>query len=57
MSVLSSHLPRLCNLTQNSNASRLEWWVSKDNADAQHFYKKIGAEALGNWNIYKGSKA
>lgn len=44
-------------VAKNSNASRLEWWVSKDNLDAQRFYEKIGAEALNNWSIYKGGKA
>ena len=44
-------------VAKNSSASRLEWWGSKDNTNAQHFYEKIGAEALGDWNSYKGSKA
>ncbi|MFO9228349.1 GNAT family N-acetyltransferase [Legionella pneumophila serogroup 1] len=33
--------------------SRIEWWVSRNNKEARHFYKKIGGVALLDWQIFK----
>lgn len=33
--------------------SRIEWWVSRKNREARHFYKKIGGVALLDWQIFK----
>jgi GNAT superfamily N-acetyltransferase len=41
---------------KDMNISRIEWWVSKHNHDAQHFYDSIGADQLNNWKIYKAGK-
>lgn len=35
------------------NCSRIEWWVSRNNREARHFYKKIGGVALLEWQIFK----
>jgi GNAT superfamily N-acetyltransferase len=35
------------------NSSRIEWWVSRNNREARHFYKKIGGVALLDWQIFK----
>ncbi|HAT8647471.1 TPA: GNAT family N-acetyltransferase [Legionella pneumophila] len=35
------------------NCSRIEWWVSRNNREARHFYKKIGGVALLDWQIFK----
>ena len=40
----------------NNDCSRIEWWVSQRNQEASNFYKKIGALALSNWNIFKCDK-
>ena len=35
------------------NCSRIEWWVSRNNNDAAGFYKKLGAQELSEWTIFK----
>ena len=49
-SALFAHVARVA---KNMNASRLEWWVSRSNPEAQRFYEKTGATVLSDWNAYK----
>ncbi|WP_133139297.1 GNAT family N-acetyltransferase [Legionella genomosp. 1] len=35
------------------DCSRIEWWVSRNNREARHFYKKIGGVALLDWHVFK----
>ena len=46
-------LTYVAKIAKVSNASRIEWWVSRYNPEAQQFYEKIGAIALSDWNVYK----
>lgn len=39
------------------NCSRIEWWVSRHNPEANDFYKKIGGIALSDWEVFKCDKA
>lgn len=41
----------------DNNCSRIEWWVSRENKDAQNFYKKLGANSLADWKIFKLSQS
>ena len=36
-----------------NNCSRIEWWVSREDPVASHFYQKIGAIALSDWAVFK----
>lgn len=40
-----------------NNCSRIEWWVSQENKNAQNFYKKMGANSLADWKIFKLSQS
>ena len=40
-------------VAKDMDASRLEWWVSQSNPEAQRFYTKTGAVVLSDWNAYK----
>lgn len=52
----TSLLQSVAQFAKDSNASRMEWWVAKNNFLAQQFYKNKGAEVLNNWETYKGGK-
>lgn len=39
-----------------NNCSLIEWWVSRDNNTAAEFYKKLGAQELSEWTIFKCDK-
>lgn len=49
-------LRHVATVAKNTNASRIEWWVSRHNPEARCFYEKIGATALSDWDIYKCDK-
>ncbi|HMF78372.1 MAG TPA: GNAT family N-acetyltransferase [Bryobacteraceae bacterium] len=48
-------LAHLAKLTKERECARLEWAVLDWNAPAIRFYKKLGAEALGDWTVYRVS--
>lgn len=43
----------LTRLAIQKNCGRLEWWVLNSNIDAIKFYKKIGAQAMDEWTVYR----
>ena len=43
----------LARLAIQRNCGRLEWWVLNSNIDAIKFYKKIGAQAMDEWTVYR----
>jgi GNAT superfamily N-acetyltransferase len=48
-------LAHLAKLTKDRNCARLEWAVLDWNAPAVKFYKKLGAEAMDDWTVYRVS--
>jgi GNAT superfamily N-acetyltransferase len=48
-------LAHLAKLTKERNCARLEWAVLDWNAPAIKFYKKLGAEAMDDWTVYRVS--
>jgi GNAT superfamily N-acetyltransferase len=48
-------LAHLAKLTKDRNCARLEWAVLDWNAPAIKFYKKLGAEAMDDWTVYRVS--
>lgn len=53
----SSLLNYVARKAQVYECSRIEWWVSRHNREACSFYKKMGAVALCDWNIFKCDQA
>ena len=43
----------LAKLAVDRNCGRLEWWVLDWNKSAINFYKKIGAEPMDEWTVYR----
>ena len=48
-------LAHLAKLTKERNCARLEWAVLDWNTPAIKFYKKLGAEAMDDWTVYRVS--
>jgi ribosomal protein S18 acetylase RimI-like enzyme len=48
-------LARLAKVTTERNCARLEWAVLDWNTPAIRFYKKLGAEAMDDWTVYRVS--
>ncbi len=48
-------LAHLAKLTKDRGCSRLDWAVLDWNEPAIRFYKKIGAEAMNDWTVYRVS--
>lgn len=48
-------LAQLANLTKQRDCARLEWAVLDWNTPAIKFYKKLGAEAMDDWTVYRVS--
>lgn len=46
-------LSYLAQLTIERNCGRLEWWVLNWNEAAISFYKKLGAQAMDEWTVYR----
>lgn len=46
-------LSYLAQLTIERNYGRLEWWVLNWNEAAISFYKKLGAQAMDEWTVYR----
>jgi GNAT superfamily N-acetyltransferase len=48
-------LAHLAKLTKERNCARLEWAVLDWNTPAIQFYRKLGAEAMDDWTVYRVS--
>lgn len=46
-------LQRLGQIAKANDCARIEWWVLDWNAPAIGFYKKLGAEAMDEWTVYR----
>lgn len=46
-------LTRLARIARERNCGRLEWWVLDWNEPAIDFYKKIGAQAMDAWTVFR----
>jgi len=46
-------LAYLARIAVERNCGRLEWWVLDWNKSAIGFYKKLGAEAMDDWTVYR----
>lgn len=49
---LLQHLAAICN---ERGYGRFQWWVLDWNSPAIEFYRSIGAEAMGEWTVYRVS--
>ncbi len=49
---LLKHLAQICD---REGYGRLQWWVLDWNSPAIEFYKSFGAEAMGEWTVYRTS--
>ena len=49
---LLAHLAKIC---IDNDYPRLQWWVLDWNEDAISFYKKIGAEPMDEWTVFRVS--
>lgn len=49
-------LKEICRLAQERHCGRVEWWVLDWNERAIQFYKKIGAEPMSDWTVFKLSE-
>ena len=49
---LLKHLAALCN---ERGYGRFQWWVLDWNESAIEFYRGLGAEAMGEWTVYRVS--
>jgi GNAT superfamily N-acetyltransferase len=47
---LLQHLAKIC---QERGYGRFQWWVLDWNSPAIEFYKRLGAEAMDEWTIYR----
>jgi GNAT superfamily N-acetyltransferase len=47
---LLSHLARLAH---DRGCGRLEWWVLERNEAAIRFYRRVGAEPMADWTIFR----
>lgn len=46
-------LSYLANLAKKRQCGRFEWWVLDWNEPAIGFYKRIGAQAMDEWTVYR----
>ena len=46
-------LSRLARLAVERGCGRLEWWVLDWNEPSIGFYKRLGAEAMDDWTVYR----
>lgn len=46
-------LKRLGQIAQENDCARIEWWVLDWNEPAIGFYKKLKAEAMDEWTVYR----
>lgn len=43
----------LARLAQERQCGRIDWWVLNWNAPAIGFYRRIGAQAMDDWTVYR----
>ena len=43
----------LCAIAKQRNCGRVEWWCLDDNKPSIDFYKKLGAEAMDAWTVFR----
>lgn len=43
----------LARLAKESDCRRLEWWVLDWNSPAINFYKRLGAEPMDDWTVFR----
>ncbi len=48
-----SFLKYLAKLAREKNCGRLEWWVLDWNKPSIDFYKKLGAEPMKDWTVFR----
>lgn len=48
-------LSYLAKLAEERNCGRLEWWCLDWNESSINFYKKLGAESMDDWTVYRVS--
>lgn len=48
-------LAYLANLAKQRGCGRLEWWCLDENTPSVEFYKRLGAEAMEDWTVYRVS--
>lgn len=46
-------LQRLNAIAKENDCARIEWWVLDWNEPSIAFYKKLGAEAMDEWTVYR----
>lgn len=46
-------LQKLARIAKERNCGRLEWWVLDWNEPAIAFYKKLGAEPMDDWTVFR----
>jgi GNAT superfamily N-acetyltransferase len=46
-------LAHLAGLARERRCGRMEWWVLDWNESAIRFYESLGAEAMGDWTVYR----
>lgn len=46
-------LKYLAGIAKEKNCGRLEWWVLDCNKPSINFYKKLGAEAMNDWTVFR----
>ena len=46
-------LKRVCQIAQERNCGRVEWWVLDWNERAINFYKKIGSVPMSEWTVFR----
>lgn len=49
-------LKEICQLAQERNCGRVEWWVLDWNERAINFYKKMGAVPMSEWTVFRMSE-
>jgi GNAT superfamily N-acetyltransferase len=46
-------LKRICQLAEERNCGRVEWWVLNWNSRAIQFYQKMGAQPMSEWTVFR----
>ena len=49
-------LEHICQIAKDRDCGRVEWWCLDWNKSAIDFYKKLGAEAMEEWTVYRLNK-
>lgn len=46
-------LQRLASIAEERGCGRMEWWVLDWNEPAIEFYRRLGAEPMSDWTVYR----